>query len=177
MGLGTQLDSGHLNLGQVSPRKEILQELAAPVASCRCRCSLIAGSHTTSKFMLIRGGQKLGETIIYLRNWNSSHLWTAPWDVWMMCAPKLNWGIWSGEGFHVQSVTNKCGPKKALSSSTLAHQKENLSFKMIKTNKTPISDVLPKLSVPRCELRQVPSCSLGLMRDCLRKPPDTWGWG
>lgn len=33
-------------------------------------------------------------------------------------------GVWSGEGFHVQSVTNKRGPKKALSSSTLAHQKE-----------------------------------------------------
>lgn len=76
-------------------------------------------------------------------------------------------GIWSGEGFHVQSVTNKCGPKKALSSSTLAHQKENLSFKMIKTNKTLISDILssPAHSAPRYELRQVPSCYLGLMRD------------
>lgn len=66
-----------------------------------------------------------------------------------MCAPKLNWGIWSGEGFHVQSVTNKHGPKKALSSSTLAHQKENLSFKMTKTNKTPISDVLLGVSSGR----------------------------
>lgn len=55
---------GTSTLAKFPPRKEILQELAAPVASCRCRCSLIAGSHTTSKFMLIRGGQKLGENYL-----------------------------------------------------------------------------------------------------------------
>lgn len=97
--------------------------------------------------VIIRGGQKLGETIIYLRNWNYSHSQALHHQTRGRCASNSIRDIWSGDTFHIKSVTSKHGLlQKVLSASTLAHQKRKLILQDDQ-NKTPSSDFPPSPQV------------------------------
>lgn len=94
----------------------------------------------------------MGETIIYLRNWNYSHSQALHHQTRGRCASNSIRDIWSGDTFHIKSVTSKHGLlQKVLSASTLAHQKGKLILQDDQ-NKTPSSDFSPQpTSVPPCE--------------------------
>lgn len=129
--------------------------------------------------VIIRGGQKLGETIIYLRNWNYSHSQALHHQTRGRCASNSIRDIWSGDTFHIKSVTSKHGLlQKVLSASTLAHQKGKLILQDDQ-NKTPSSDFFPPSPQVFLRVRALiglPSCSPGIMGDGLRKPTEPWWW-
>lgn len=143
----TSGDNGTCHQSWVQVRlKKKKKKLAPTEGSWSCYHTL--RSHTVSERMvIIRGGRKLGETIIYLRNWNYSHSQALHHQTRGRCASNSIRDIWSGDTFHIESVTSKHGLlQKVLSASTLAHQKRKLILQDDQ-NKTPSSDFPPSPQV------------------------------